>query len=288
MRLEYKALPLVEMRASEDGGEFEGIGSAFYLIDDSWTSDIVAPGAFAEDLPEFLARGFVGGMNHDWDEPIGKPLAAEERPEGLWVRAAISDTQAGRDTRTLIRDGVVRFLSVGFRVLARRYLETADEVRAWWQAHGYEPTAEDVAKSVHGARVLERVRLYEVSPVAVPANRGARITGVKASEDRGGPLAAGAHAGVGGRWSMAEHSGAALALGEELAERLEQLRALRAGEGRDLSPDHGVALRRLRDRLDRIERAIRVPTQTPLGDPARKQFARFQAMEARRLGAPVE
>jgi len=80
-------------------------------VDDSFWPDILAPGCFAQDLAEFLAEGFVSGINHDWDVPIGKPLEARETAEGLFVRASISDTAAGRDVRTLLRDGVVKRLS---------------------------------------------------------------------------------------------------------------------------------------------------------------------------------
>jgi len=168
-----------ELKASADGGGFEGLAAAFHNVDESLYGDVIAPGAFAQDLPSFLADGFIGGMNHDWDTPIGRPTGAEERPEGLFVAASISDTAHGRDVRTLLRDGVVRKLSIGFKTLGKRYLEGADEVAAHWKEVGYEPTSEDVERAAHGVRLLTRVRLYEVSPVAVPANERARVIAVK-------------------------------------------------------------------------------------------------------------
>src|SRR5688500_18891828 len=95
-RIEYKTLPLTEVKTSGEG-EFEGLAAAFCNVDESAWPDILAPGCFAHDLPDFLAEGFVSGVNHDWNCPIGRPLEARETPEGLYVRASISDTTAGRD-----------------------------------------------------------------------------------------------------------------------------------------------------------------------------------------------
>lgn len=283
-RLEYKTLPFAVKATSGDGGEFEGLASVFYCIDDSWWNDIVAPGAFKEDLPEFLDVGFVSGLNHDWDCPIGKPLSAEETAVGLYVKGSISDTAAGRDARTLLKDGVVKRMSIGFRTLGREYLETAEEVMAWWQKHGYTPTAEDIAKSQYGARVLTRIRLYEFGPVAVPANKRAVITAVKGGGD---PEQA--------PRSLAEHSAAALAAVEEWYERVEGVARLRAEEGRSLSPEHLAGLKRMRAGLDQwIVRVARDPTEgkegaRQPGEPgpcaeARQLAAQMAAIEARLLG----
>jgi len=156
--------------ASDGSWQFEGLAAVFHNIDDSLFGDIIAPGAFAADLPAFLADGFIGGLNHDWGAPLGRPLEASETEHGLAVKATISDTAYGRDVRTLMRDGVIRHLSIGFRALGHTWLETADEVRAYWREHGYAPAPEDLAKAQRGARLLTRIRLYEISPVAVPAN----------------------------------------------------------------------------------------------------------------------
>ncbi len=160
-------------------GEFAGYASVFHTIDDSPHGDIVAPGAFDADLAEFLASGFIGGLNHNWDQPIGRPVEAREDARGLFVRAALSDTGAAREVRTLLRDGVIGKLSIGFRILGWELLETEAEVFAYWRRWGYAPSAGDRAKATAGARLLTRVRLFEVSPVAVPANRLAAITEVK-------------------------------------------------------------------------------------------------------------
>ena len=46
-------------------------------------------------------------------ERIGKLVQAMETTDGLYATLAISDTQAGRDTLTLMRDGVLTDVSAG-------------------------------------------------------------------------------------------------------------------------------------------------------------------------------
>lgn len=291
--IQFKALPFTlrsKPGSEDDRGSICGLASAFFTIDDSWWNDIIAPGCFRQDLPAFLRSGFVGGLNHNWDQPIGKPTRAEETAEGLYVEAALSDTTAAREARILMRDGVITRLSIGFRVLARQVLETGDEVAAWWRSVGYSPTPEDLAKSRDGARLLTRVRLYEFSPVAVPANPGAVITDVRSAAPRmpgwagaepdevrpecfrGGPFAA--------------HSDAVLAAVEEYADRLRSLRELRSAKGRAVSPEHLVGFRRLRAELESAieEMTAARPDQESEASRARTDFeraiARLNGVEA--------
>src|SRR5512143_1022113 len=175
--MELKCLPF-EVKAASDDGTFEGIGNAFHTIDAA--GEIVTPGAFTAALPGFLQTGFVGGLNHDWDSPIGRPLAAKENAQGLQVKAKVSDTAHGRDVLTLLRDGVIRSLSIGYQVAGKQILETPEDVAAYWEKAGYTPNSQDVMRSRFGAVLLTKINpLYEISPVSVPANELARITAVK-------------------------------------------------------------------------------------------------------------
>lgn len=277
MQLEYKALPLRGLKAAAEGGEFEGLAACFHNVDDSFWPDIIAPGAFAADLPEFLAEGFVSGLNHDWDQPIGRPLAAEETREGLQVRGSICDTQAGRDLRTLLQGGVIKRLSIGFRTLGRTWLETSDEVAAYWAGAGYTPSAEDIAGAQGGARLLTRIKLYEFGPVAVPANKRAAITAVKDLDEGGRP----------GR-SFDSHSQAVLAAVAEWTERAQQLHELRAQDGRGLAPERLVEIRRLHGALGGLLTACEsTSAPLPLADRVRAEAIRFEELTARLRGAPV-
>ena len=179
--LEYKDLAAELKLAEGSPPVIEGYAARFHNIDAY--NDIIAPNAFAETLPEFMRSGLVL-WQHSRLMPIGKPVAAKETDQGLYIRAAVSDTAQGRDAMTLMRDGVVRKLSIGFRTLGREWLETADDVAAHWRSVGYSPTPEDEARAVHGARLLTRVRLYEFSPVSIPANPACDIVAVKSARDR--------------------------------------------------------------------------------------------------------
>jgi len=158
---------------------FSGYAACFSNIDD--TAEIIAPGAFSDTLPRFLAEGIVA-WQHDWSVPIGKPLAAREEPKGLFVRAQLSDTTAGRDAMTLLRDRVVKKLSIGFRTLQSEKLNLKS-VESFWGGEGYAPTVEDLRRAEKGAKLLKRIELYEFSPVSVPANRHAAITDLKSLTD---------------------------------------------------------------------------------------------------------
>lgn len=76
---------------------------------------IVERGAFAESLRRDGDR-IVIVANNDETQPIGRPTELQERPDGLWVKARISATTAGKDTLQLLRDGILKEISVGIDV----------------------------------------------------------------------------------------------------------------------------------------------------------------------------
>lgn len=86
--------------------------------------------------------------------PIGKPLELREDANGLFLKAKISDTTLGRDVRTLIKDGVLCELSIG-----------------------YDPVVFDYDEA--GIRHLREVKLWEVSVVTWAMNDQAVITDIK-------------------------------------------------------------------------------------------------------------
>lgn len=134
----------VELRADADTGTVEGIAVP-------WGQRTTIGGAFEE----MFERGSISGgdIRLFWEhrEAIGKVIASEDRAEGFWIRAQISDTAQGRDARTLLRDGVVDRFSVGFLPVEHR-------------------TEED------GLVVRTRVDLKEVSAVVFPAYAGAAVS----------------------------------------------------------------------------------------------------------------
>ena len=161
-----------------DAGGFDGYGSVFYKIDRH--RDIVMPGAFKESLPKFLKEGFIGGVGHDHNDPAGKYTEAHEDEYGLYVKGVFSDVASAHKARTLIRDGVVQKLSVGFDPIHIE-LASPSKVEKIWKSAGYTPSQDDLSrlKSATKIRLILKADLREVSPVTIPSNDEARILSVK-------------------------------------------------------------------------------------------------------------
>jgi HK97 family phage prohead protease len=109
----------------------------------------IAPGAFKRSL---AARNDIKLLwNHDTSTILGSTRAGTLRLEedriGLRVTADLPDTQAGRDAAYLIRRGDVDSMSFGFSV----------------------PSGGDTWSDDGSERILNSVRLHEVSIVAFPA-----------------------------------------------------------------------------------------------------------------------
>jgi len=151
MGLEYKSIPF-EVKEVVDvsggGWEIAGYASTFGGEPDTY-GDIIAAGAFAESLtvrkPKHLFEHY---------EPIGNTLEIREDDKGLFGRWSIIDTTRGVDAYKLAKAGVLDSLSIGYMTVEADFRED-------------------------GIRVLRKVDLFEVSSVAIPANRHAVITNVK-------------------------------------------------------------------------------------------------------------
>ena len=135
--------------------EFMGIASMFGRLIDAVVPTRVLPGAFTRTLKDNANR-IVILWHHDEHEPIGRPTLLEETDIGLLVRAKISQTPAGQKALTLLRDGVVRELSIGFDPVKWEIVEEEGRV----------------------VRLIKDVDLWEISPVTFAANPGAVITAV--------------------------------------------------------------------------------------------------------------
>jgi hypothetical protein len=187
---EFKSIPFEVKAISDEGhGSFEGLGAAALNLDA--VGDIIAKGAFTDGLDDFIKTGFIGGLGHNWDIPIGHPAAAHETPDGhLFVKGVFDgspEAQADRARMTPHPEtgrATVSRLSIGYKAIDPERLGP-DEVKAYWATAGYTPNATDLERSKSGARLLRKIRVFEVSPVLVPANDLARTTGVKSAAPAG-------------------------------------------------------------------------------------------------------
>lgn len=92
------------------------------------------------------------------EAPIGSIQETWDADAGLMIRAKISDTDLGNETLTLIRDGVLTGLSIGF--IENRFEDH-------WNEHG------------ENLRTQQEIELKEISVVSFPAYSDAQITAVR-------------------------------------------------------------------------------------------------------------
>lgn len=153
----------IELKANE-AGKVAGFFSTYDKTPDSY-GDIIEPGAFTETLEKRKATGhpFPLCLNHDFSDVIGACDSIEEKEKGPFVEASLFDTDRAQEVRTWLKSGAIYQFSFAYDVLQRR-----------------DPTEEEKKAGV--MNVLQKIELFEVSIVTVPANQNAVVTEVKGVE----------------------------------------------------------------------------------------------------------
>jgi len=146
----------LEIKAMEEGGEFEGYASVFGVQD--MDGDVIVQGAFGNTLAKSRESGRMPKMlwQHNPSVIVGRWTEMAEDENGLLVKGSlILEVTHGREAYALMKAGVLDGLSIGF----------------------------NIAEGVRGSsgRVIEEVELWEVSLVTWGANQDARITSVKSA-----------------------------------------------------------------------------------------------------------
>ncbi len=141
-------------------GRIEGYAS-LYNVEDS-EADLVLPGAFDASLKEWTRAGRTPPLlwQHDQTQPIGIWQFIKSDASGLFVRGQLFVNEIARaaEAYALLKRGALPGLSIGYRPeVARR-------------------------DAKRGLRLLERIRLYEISLVTFPALESARVSAVKADD----------------------------------------------------------------------------------------------------------
>lgn len=112
--------------------------------------DTIEPSAWAASMADYMKHPVLL-VNHVWsDNPVGKVLEYRIDDVGLWIRAGIAPTMAGREVVTLIEMDIFTAFSVGFNI--KKYEKSSDESEPF--------------------RIIE-AELLEISVVSVPANMSA-------------------------------------------------------------------------------------------------------------------
>ncbi|MDR1266893.1 MAG: HK97 family phage prohead protease [Holosporales bacterium] len=144
----------LELKSCSDTGEFQGYASVFNVVDRD--GDILLHSAFSKTIKEMEQSGQRPKLlwQHDATQPLGVWQEIREDTYGLFVRGKILlDLEKGREAYTLLKNGALEGLSIGFLPKKSRPAHTA-----------------------HAKRFLEEVVLLEISLVTFAANPLANVT----------------------------------------------------------------------------------------------------------------
>lgn len=190
-----KMLPFTEAKAEEKtgtdpdvAGEIEGYAAGLLNIDKG--EDIIFPGAFEEADPGEV----VVAYQHDITSIIGRPLTMEERLEpdyGLFTKSEIVSTSLGVDVMKLVRRGILKKMSIGYRLISGGYsMMNRDSLVGTLKDFSFkgrgipankqaEITADFDRRKLDGVFGLFKLGLREYSIVTFPMNDNAAITSAK-------------------------------------------------------------------------------------------------------------
>jgi HK97 family phage prohead protease len=120
-------------------------------------NEVVDPNAFRGTLKQWMKNPVI--LADHWpsvQNVIGRGVEAKIDDKGFFLKAEIAKgTQLADDTWTLIQQKMLRAFSIGYRILKDEFVDAAD-------------AGKDFAGKV---RKILKLELYEVSVVAIPANR---------------------------------------------------------------------------------------------------------------------
>lgn len=156
-KFEYKQLPFSSIKViNKDEGIIEAYVSVFNVVDSM--NEVVAPGAFKESLLKKLPKGV---WSHNWDKPVAITLEAREDAKGLYIKGQFNlETQRGKEAFSDVKFGIMDEFSIGYQV---------------------DQYSEDNETAI---RTLEKLTLYEWSPVLVGANRDTELLSVKSKNGK--------------------------------------------------------------------------------------------------------
>ena len=141
------------VKSMQEDGVFAGYASVFGIVDSQ--NDVVMKGAFARSI-----RKRVGEVKllwqHQVEEPIGVFTLIREDSHGLYVEGRLLlDLQRGKEAYSLLKNGAINGLSIGYSVVAADY------------------------NGENNIRLITDLNLWEISLVTFPANEAAVVLRVK-------------------------------------------------------------------------------------------------------------
>lgn len=119
----------------------------------------------AKNLVDINSTVFYG-HEYDLSNAVGRVVDATVDDTGLLLKIYISSW--AKELRTKIREGIISKFSIGGRVIQ-------DSEYSWEEAVSQGFIKEDLPKIYDKIRVIEKIELFEVSLVGVPANPQAQL-----------------------------------------------------------------------------------------------------------------
>jgi HK97 family phage prohead protease len=124
-KLKYNSLGTFKVNAEETTAEdliIEGYVTRYNVVNSY--GDMLAPGCATKTLNEWANKTpFL--YYHNMANPIGKLINAEDRPEGIWIKVKISNSED--DIQTKIREEILNDLSLGWYSLNGKVVNVDNE-----------------------------------------------------------------------------------------------------------------------------------------------------------------
>ena len=161
----FKEFSVLPETLKVDSRRISGIAATFGNID--LDRDRLHKGCFAQSIvqrgPESSAKAKIVLLwQHKRDEPIGKIVVLEERSMGLYFEADLDEgVQRAEQALTQLESGTINSFSIGFQY-------DWDNIEYNWEENAYE---------------VFSVKLFEISPVSIPADENTFYMGLKSAED---------------------------------------------------------------------------------------------------------
>lgn len=231
-----KSLHRVEVKDA-DRGEVEAVFATLGVKDSD--GDVTLPGAF-EDGAEVVISAY-GHTSWQGLLPVGKGTIREVGDEAILSSQFFMDTQAGKDTFTVVKN-------LG--------------ARGEW-SYGYDPVKYSFGEhDGEQVRFLESLKVFEVSPVLLGAGVGTRTLAAKAAGMRFG-----------------DDISAVLAEVDRITVRAADVMAMRAEKGKGLSEDSRSLLEQLHSRVKALQAVLDEQVgeteASPLRAAIEAEFLRF-------------
>jgi len=141
----------------EKTGTFEAYVSIFNNVD--YADEVIIQGAFKDSIERKLPKI---AWSHNWDQIIGKVISAIEDERGLKIIGQlILSVQKAKEAYDLMKAGAIDEFSIGYGIQKATYEQRSDKT----------------------VRILEKLDLYEISPVLSGCNPDTELLSIKSKNE---------------------------------------------------------------------------------------------------------